>query len=53
VILPAEQMNTLTRNLHIKIPKQSITPCDYTTVEAMREYIEVLTARGGKVQPIE
>ena len=53
VILPAEQMNTLTRNLRIKIPKQSITPCDYTTVEAMREYIEVLTAGGGKVQPIE
>ena len=53
VILPAEQMNTLTSKLHIKIPKQAITPCDYTTVEALSEYIEVLTAGGGKVLPIE
>ena len=53
VILPAEQVNTLTSKLHIKIPEQSITPCDYTMVEALTEYIEVITARGGKVQPTE
>jgi hypothetical protein len=39
--------------VQVKIPKQAITLCDYTTVEALRGYIEVLTAGGGKVQPIE
>ncbi len=52
VILPAEQIKTLTGKLRIKIPQQSLTPCDYTTVDALREYIEALTARGETVQPI-
>ena len=53
VILPAEQINTLTGKLQINIPKQSITLCDYTTVDALSEYIEAITAGSGKVLPIE
>lgn len=53
VVLPAEQLNTFRRTLRIRIPETSITSCDYTTVDALREYIEALTARGEKVQPIE
>jgi arylsulfatase A len=53
VIIPAEQIKTLTVKLRITIPEQSITPYDYTTVDALREYIEAFTASGETVQPIE